>query len=635
MFEITLIEMPFADIGVASLGLTRLKYVVDHAYSARVRTRILYLNHAFAAYLGVDLYQEIALGLQHLHSGLGDWLFSQVAFPEMQDNTEEYFRRYYPDHVSSSHALRHTISGKRAGIDQFFEDLILKYELSNSQLIGFSSMFSQNAACFAFARKLKTKNPSLIIVMGGANCEHPMGKEIIHNVQAIDYVFSGSALVSFPAFVGLQLSGSLDSACKIAGVLAKNKGSFNGSDPDLTTIGDINTSNPFGEELDINTVIPLEFGDFLDGYKRLTGSAVAPTLPFETSRGCWWGEKAHCTFCGLSEMRSRVMQPRLAIEQFRSLFAYSSRCRCLSGIDNILPKNYITEVLPYLDTPSNMHIFYEAKADLSEQDFSSLAKARVTKIQPGIEALASSTLKLMKKGTTAFQNVSLLKNCVLHDIEPTWNLLVGFPGEKEYPYEKYCRDIPLLVHLPPPSGIYPIRFDRYSPYFDDPHSYGLDLRPLDSYGMIYPFPEESLRNFAYYFLDHNFEAPYFIELVKWIRPLQKAVESWRMAWRQGRRGSCPRLEFADNNGQASILDSRSGTLVMHPVTEYGARILERLNSPASLDRIAAEFGSLPGSELENEITKLNNRGFVFEEGGRFLSLVLPRARLALSSAQKI
>ena len=27
---------------------------------------------------------------------------------------------------------------------------------------------------------------------------------------------------------------------------------------------------------------------------------VAPTLLFETSRGCWWGAKSHCTFCGLN-----------------------------------------------------------------------------------------------------------------------------------------------------------------------------------------------------------------------------------------------------------------------------------------------------------------------------------------------
>ena len=107
-------------------------------------------------------------------------------------------------------------------------------------------------------------------------------------------------------------------------------------------------------------------------------------------------------------------------------------------------------------------------------------------IQPGIESLATSTLKLMKKGTTAFRNVCLLKFCAIYDIEPSWNLLIGFPGEGEDVYRKYLDDLPLLVHLPPPTDVYPVRFDRYSPYFMKSNEYGLDLRPLDYYSLIYP-----------------------------------------------------------------------------------------------------------------------------------------------------
>ena len=30
-----------------------------------------------------------------------------------------------------------------------------------------------------------------------------------------------------------------------------------------------------------------------------------------------------------------------------------------------------------------------------------------------------------------FQNLTLLKRCALYDVQPVWNLLVGFPGETE------------------------------------------------------------------------------------------------------------------------------------------------------------------------------------------------------------
>ena len=154
-------------------------------------------------------------------------------------------------------------------------------------------------------------------------------------------------------------------------------------------------------------------------------------------------------------MGYRAMKPLVAIQLFKVLFKYSGIVAQLQAVDNILPKSYLAEVLPFLDTPSNMDIFYEVKADLSDENVETLARARVKSIQPGIEALATSTLKLMKKGTTAFQNIKLLKSCALHGVVPAWNLLVGFPGETKDVYRRYVDVIPLLTHLHPPSGSFP------------------------------------------------------------------------------------------------------------------------------------------------------------------------------------
>ncbi len=39
-------------------------------------------------------------------------------------------------------------------------------------------------------------------------------------------------------------------------------------------------------------------------------------VPYETSRGCWWGQKKHCTFCGLNPlgMNYRAKSPERAVE---------------------------------------------------------------------------------------------------------------------------------------------------------------------------------------------------------------------------------------------------------------------------------------------------------------------------------
>jgi magnesium-protoporphyrin IX monomethyl ester (oxidative) cyclase len=623
MNEIVLIEMPFSDIRMPSLGLTRLKHVIEKE-NPTLQVQLLYLSHTFADYFGINLYQQVALNTRHLMAGLGDWIFREVAFPEAPDNTVEYLERYYPSINAADQTIQADVLEKRKGLQRLIDDIVEKHRLDKAAIVGFTSFFSQNSACFALARNIKKVNPEVAIVMGGANCEYPMGEEIVNNVDSIDYVFSGPALVNFPAFVRLHLEGAPDSARNLQGVFMKSDLRIQNDAP--VAFKQAAGITPLGESLDINTPIPLEYDSFIESYMRLTGEALVPRLPFETSRGCWWGEKSHCTFCGLnsSSMSSRAMAPSRAIQEFRALFSYLSRCSELFCVDNILPKSYLHDVFPYLDTPRGLSIFYEVKSDLSEVDLRTLSRAGVTCVQPGIEALNTSTLKLMKKGSTSFQNIALLKNCLLNNITPMWNLLVGFPGEKEEVYQKYCDDLPLLVHLHPPTGVYPIRFDRYSPYFDHAVDYNLDLHFCDFYGMIYPFSEASLSNLAYYFVDRNFEAPYRVQLQKWIQSLQKSVECWKTAWRTDGRQR-PRLEFRPGCNQQIILDSRSGALIEHHVTENSARLLQRLNSPATCDRLLAEVELTAKFDVETEIEQLKNSGFVFQEGDRLLNLVMPGA----------
>ena len=69
--------------------------------------------------------------------------------------------------------------------------------------------------------------------------------------------------------------------------------------------------------------------------------------------------------------------------------------------DNILDHHYIDTLFPMLaDAGLELELFYEVKADLTAEQMRTLSAARVRNVQPGIEALATSTLKLMKKGTS-------------------------------------------------------------------------------------------------------------------------------------------------------------------------------------------------------------------------------------------
>jgi ribosomal peptide maturation radical SAM protein 1 len=632
MHKIILINGPFASVYRPSIALTQLQSVLHKRFGEQVKVEVLYLNHDFAHYIGVDVYQDIAEGI-HYNFGLGDWFFRQIAFPEQAENSQAYFARYYPQNNSVAQQFKQLIREKREGLDDYLDTLIAKYRIDQAMIIGFTSMFSQNVACFALAKRLKERNPALITVMGGANCETPMGQEIVKHVPAIDYVFSGPGLANFPNFVQHCLGQTMEQCHQIDGVLSKVN--CLPQLPQRRTTGkpvmiQAQGIRDIGVEVSIENEIELDYGPFLDTFERnFPGGKIVPYLLFETSRGCWWGERSHCTFCGLNglTMNYRAMSPQQALQQFDALFKYAPRIARLESVDNILPKSYFKEVLPWLETPLEVTLFYEVKSNLSEADVQLLSKARVKTIQPGIEALATSTLQLMKKGSTAFQNVLLLKNCAIYDVFPIWNLLVGFPDEEEDVYKKYLHDMPLLTHLPPPSGVYPVRFDRYSPYFAAKEQYELDLHSCDFYSLTYPFAKESLEQLAYYFTDHNFGAAYTMTMIKWLRKMREVHKQWWSVWHDQDRLP-PRLYFQPEE-EGHIYDSRSGEVRVHRVSAVGRQILDHLQKAARCSDLELRLPAVAKSEIEQEVMELQEKGLVFTEGQKYLSLVLPDAAYPL------
>jgi ribosomal peptide maturation radical SAM protein 1 len=612
MFRICLVNMPFSNLVMPSIALTQLKSVLDAAFGPKVEVDVLYLSVDFAKYLGRELYDFLTNSGESLNTGLGDWFFRQAAFPGSGDNSSQYFGRHFRTGVPGLQNMSRGIRQKQQGTEALLDRLIEDYRIDQAQIVGFTSMFMQNTAGFALARKLKVRNPSIITVMGGANCEYPMGDVIAERVPQIDFVFSGPSLKNFPEFVEYAMSGDSARCATIRGVLSRH-----GVSPK-------SGEDTIGEDLNIDVDVPLDYEPFLDKLQStFPDSNLKGILPFETSRGCWWGERSHCTFCGLNgaTMRYRAKRPDLAVAEMTGLFGFSGRVTKLSAVDNILPKSYFRDVLPLLHTPPDMHIFYEVKADLSEQDVALLSRARVTQIQPGIEALATSTLKLMKKGVTAFQNLKLLKICALYSVEPSWNLLMGFPGETEDVYRRYVEVIPLLVHLPAPTGAYPVRFDRYSPYYKEALQYKLDLQPLDFYPMIYPFDEQDLSRMAYYFGDRNITAGYFMAVAKWIGKVRARISQWAARWAD--QANPPHLYYKD---PSTVYDTRSGTAIEHTLSESSQAVLNLLERPTRIDDIGKAFASRKEISVAQEIAWLAERGLVFSEGDRYFSLVMEAER---------
>lgn len=270
--RIHLVNMPFADACRPSIALTQLKAALERAYHDKVSVQIAYLNHEFARLMGSGLYDFVALSAPGHISGLGEWLFRSVAFPEAGDNATPYLSRYrYQFDRDTQQLLEAQLVPFRNQLRTFLDQLILRYRLHEADVVGLTSMFFQNLPSIALAQRLRRVRDKQFIVMGGANCEATMGIELVTNVKAIDFVFSGPSLLSFTEFVGHVLNEQPDKCHAIDGVFSRQNA--RSADGEIKRVEDVvwSTFKPeqllkgvasLGRDQDINASPELNYDGF-------------------------------------------------------------------------------------------------------------------------------------------------------------------------------------------------------------------------------------------------------------------------------------------------------------------------------------------------------------------------------------
>ena len=342
-----------------------------------------------------------------------------------------------------------------------------------------------------------------------------MGEALHRLFPFVDVVCSGKADWVLPELVRrLRCSEDLSSLPNIA---------FRRGGTRCSTMGQPPLTGPLDD-------LPYpDFGAYFSQLEQnLVSGLIRPVLPFETSRGCWWGERSHCTFCGFNganlTFSSKSAERTLAEVAYLSE-RYNTNGKMVAA-DNILDMAYFRTFLPALKASRlRLHLFFETKANLKKAQVRLLKEAGAEEIQPGIESLSTPTLRLMRKGVSALQNIQLLKWAREVGLEIGWNLLIGFPGEDPAEYSRMAEMVPALAHLQPPSSCPLISLQRFSPYLEEREALGLcRIRPLDAYRYIYPFSEEDLEALAYYFDYDHLDGR---DPLAYASPLIEAVAAWR------------------------------------------------------------------------------------------------------------
>jgi ribosomal peptide maturation radical SAM protein 1 len=480
--HVLLVSMPFGALERPALSLGLLK---AHCARLGVPCDVWYATFAYADLVGVEEYLWLCSDDVPYTAFAGDWVFAEAVHGPRPEADTAYVERVLRKTWRTPEADLHRLRRLRSRVEPFLRQCLEQVPWEQYTLLGFTSVFQQNLASLALAQRVKAAHPHLTIAMGGANWEDVMGPALQRAFPFVDLAFSGEADESFPAVLTARRVGD-----DVAAV------------PGVTVAGAATRAAPAARVASLDTVPVPDYDDWFEQKARSGAAAVGATLLVETARGCWWGERSHCTFCGLNgaTMTFRSKTPSRVVDELSHL-SRRHGTSMVSVVDDILDQRFFRDVLPELaDRRLGLDIFWEVKANLTRDQVRILRAAGVTMIQPGLESLSNHVLDLMRKGTTTFRNVQLLKWCQELGVQPYWNLLYGFPGETAADYAEIAATIRAIWHLDPPVACGPIRMDRFSPYHGDPAAYGMTgLRPMEPFEYLYPVPDAALADIAYYF----------------------------------------------------------------------------------------------------------------------------------------
>jgi ribosomal peptide maturation radical SAM protein 1 len=592
------------------LGLLK-SLAAAHGFPARTLHAYLML----AAKMGVEYYQLLA---EHRGPMLGEWLFSLDAFRDAAPDPDSRMLEELADglaHLAASPAeLRERlIRIRQVDIPTYLDTLVETFPWHEATVVGFSSTFQQNTASLALARRLKERYPHIFTVFGGANFDGDMGPEYVRAFDCIDAAVIGEGDDAFPRLLS-ALAGGTDLST-IPGVALRADGRVKVTPP-----------LPPTPRLD-----DLPTPDYEEYFRLAEDLGILPRvghrkvwLPIETSRGCWWGEKHHCTFCGLNAttMQFRSKSPQRVLDELAEQ-ARQYRSFSFEAVDNVLDMAYLKKLFPLLAaSDAGYDFFYEVKANQSREQVKLMAQAGVTEIQPGLESLSSNVLRLMRKGVRAVQNVNLLRWSQYYGIRVWWNLLWGFPGETEQDYAQQAAVVPHLLHLQPPASANRIWLERFSPLFTGRDTDQLPGRtPERSYRYVYP-REVDLERVAYFF-DYETEHGLPDHAYTGVR---HAVEAWSGAWRADKPPamtywSAPRFVQIGDHRQPG----QEGTYTFEDT--LADLYLACTDKPTTAAAVRRKLNlRLPSEAIQEIFGEFQQRGLMFLDGELALALALPAVK---------
>ena len=612
-FKVILLSTPWPLYNRPSIQLGALKAYLNAKHpDVEVRADHAFLSIATA--LGYPLYREISE-----RTWLSESVYAALLYPDRYDIIEKFFNRHAgPGSLARKAGFKEITSVTQKATDA----LIANGRWKNFHLAGFSVSLCQLTSALYFIKRIKTMAPGLLIAVGGSTFSGSATSEFFKVFGEIDLVVNGEGELPLSQIIEyLKTAEDLSTMSPIPGVVTA----------DTLQIGGERDS--FQQLKQLNDLPAPDFDDYFDRLKSTSPQQMFfATLPVETSRGCWWqrrsvGNKSSgCAFCNLNlQWRGYRTKPSAQVAHEIDYLTSKHQTLSVSIVDNVLPKKTATDMFKRLTgLNKDLRMFSEIRATTSRQELSLMAGAGVQEVQIGIEALATSLLKKLHKGTTTIQNLEIMRDCEALGITNYANLILHFPGSDEQDVAETLRSLEFAYPYRPLKAV-GFWLGLGSPVWQNPEMYGLKaVFNHPNWACLIP---ESMRK-GIKFMIQAYRGNLGHQRKIW-RPVEEKIKAWQESYHEleGRLQGSPALELRDGGDFLIMRQHRNHAETIHHRLVGTSRLIYLYClKHRSVNRIQKRFSTFAEDQILAFLKMMVGKKLMFHEGGRYLSLAIPVRR---------
>ena len=254
-----------------------------------------------------------------------------------------------------------------------------------------------------------------------------------------------------------------------------------------------------------------------------------------------------------------------------------------------------------------------------------MAQAGMQQVQIGIEALSTSLLVKLHKGTTAIQNLEIMRDCEALGVINYSNLILHFPGSDEQDVTETLHSLEFALPYRPLKAV-GFWLGLGSPVWQNPRAYGIKaVFNHPNWGCL--FPSKVLASMRFMIQAYRGDLGYQRKL--W-RPVEKAVQQWQQAYSQqnSKPERSPSLNFRDGREFLIIRQRRSGAdTINHRLVGTSRLIYLYCRHHRSIKRIRERFPAFAEDNILSFLKMMVAKKLMYAEKDRYLSLAIPVKRL--------